>query len=81
MLVTKVGTVAGVDKFKVTLGGVLWNNCTTDSDCPGRALCSLNQTWSAYPSICHCSFVVQQDGAACETGKYEMERSRLVTSN
>ena len=56
-------------KYFVTLGGVLWNNCTTDADCPGRAICAVNQTWSQFPKLCHCEFTVPQTGATCEQCK------------
>jgi hypothetical protein len=69
MEILKVATINGVDKFVVKLGGVIYNNCTKDADCPGRAVCSINQTWTAFPNMCNCLFFVQQTGANCETCK------------
>ena len=64
--------------YTITLGGVLWDNCTTDADCPGRALCAINQTWSQYPKICHCLFTMDHEGAECQTGEFILN-SRLAT--
>ena len=52
-------------KWEVRLNGVLWNNCSVDAQCPGRALCARNVTWSAHPSMCFCSFYYDHAGGDC----------------
>lgn len=52
-------------KYVVELAGVVWNNCTTDADCPGRAMCGKNITWAEYPNMCACLFIVGHDGPTC----------------
>jgi hypothetical protein len=54
-------------KFTVSLGGVVYTNCTTDADCPGRAQCFLNATFLSAPSMCACSFSSDLEGAQCQT--------------
>ena len=61
---------ATTGRYLVLLGGVLWDNCTTDADCPGRATCAKNETWSQVPAQCHCSFVMDFTGADCNSGKF-----------
>jgi hypothetical protein len=53
-------------KFIVTINGTLYDHCQTDSDCPGQAVCMLNATWSAYPSMCTCRIGLGRSGSSCE---------------
>ena len=57
--------------YEVRLNGVMYTNCSTDADCPGAALCAINQTWAAFPQMCYCDFVYNHIGASCtEVGPY-----------
>jgi hypothetical protein len=65
----EVTDVYGNQTYEVRLAGVLWNNCTTDADCPGRAFCAVNASWSAQPKMCYCWFIYEHSGARCESSK------------
>jgi hypothetical protein len=55
--------------YEVLLDGVLWDNCTTDVDCPGRAFCAVNAKWSAHPNMCYCWFSYDHKGGECQSCK------------
>ena len=57
-------------RYTVSLNHIIWNNCTTDIDCPGRSTCAKNQSYLQYPSLCVCSFSLDYIGATCETSGY-----------
>ena len=51
----------------VALGGAIWDNCTRDVDCPGRAICATNTTWLSAPAMCICPTEYGLIGAQCNT--------------
>jgi len=58
--------------FEVRLGGVALTNCSSDADCPGRAYCARNASWSIHPSMCYCDFVYGYTGPTCDQCKFYM---------
>jgi hypothetical protein len=70
-------------KVTCLLGGVLWNNCTKDTDCPGRATCAINATWATEPAMCFCGNNLDWIGKQCESSKFAedafSENSRYTT--
>jgi len=66
---------AGTGRFTVMLSGVLWNNCTADVDCPGRARCALNASWAEYERMCSCDFTYDHIGGQCETSTSDDDHS------
>ena len=59
-------------KAIVTIGGVRWNNCTADADCPGYGLCSKDKAWQEDPATCICPLNRLVDGVHCNESKHHL---------
>jgi hypothetical protein len=52
-------------KYVYSLHGVVYTNCTRDTDCPFDAQCFLNATWTDFASMCACDGTLTRTGEGC----------------